>query len=100
MRRLAMVSVAILISGPAMAEDLDIAAYCKQVAGSIGGSYMIKATCVSEEKAAKARVEALQGLDDRIAAYCQQVADSIGGSYQILETCIAQEMEAKASLGQ
>lgn len=86
-----------LLAVPRSASAFDIAAYCRQVADAVGGSYQIELSCRQQEEAARSRLAGMQ-LPERIRAYCTQVADAVGGSYQIMETCVQQELKARQQL--
>ena len=91
------VFLTLVIFGFGNAYAFDTNSYCRQVADSIGGSYVIEKTCREQEHKAKSNISSIS-VPSRIEKYCREVAQSIGGSYVIMETCIQQELQAKSSL--
>lgn len=75
----------------------DTNSYCRQVADSVGGSYVIEETCREQEYEARSNINSMS-VPSRIENYCREVAQAIGGSYVIMKTCIQQELEAKGRL--
>ena len=75
----------------------NIAAYCSQVANSVGGSYVIEKGCREQERQAMVHA-ANRAAPARARNYCDEVARAVGGSYVIYDGCIDQDLSAAASM--
>lgn len=79
--------------------EYNVHGYCKEVAASGGGSYMIEKSCRDMEAEAKNSISRMD-IPQEIVKYCDQVAKagSSNGSYTIFKGCVNMEIEAKNSL--
>ena len=84
-------------SAQEQAPDYDVDAYCKQVAQTGGGSYVIEKGCREQEQSARRWVESAD-ISAQIVDYCDQVASTTGGSYMIFQGCVQQERQARDAM--
>lgn len=78
--------------------DYDVERWCKQVAGTSGGSQVIYGGCIDMEQGAYDDLKPRwAGLLPRVQKWCDQVARAGGsGSYSLLQGCVQMEENAAA----